>query len=673
MKSVIRSVGGVPNRQIHLDFHNSPAISDLGADFDATVFAAEAAAAGAQSITLFAKCHHGMCYYPTHCGTHHPALKGRDLLGEQIEALHRLGIRCPLYLTVGLEEQAAHAHLEWRQLTREGHSIRARPTLGDDLLAGGWYFMNWLHPDYHELIETHVRELLDNYDVDGIFFDIVVFDPAGGWSPKAAEFRLAKGLHSDEPGIFDRFLVAAQQRFANHFTRLIRNATRTACVFYNAAAVLTTESGKGIRIRAREQTHFEIESLPTGHWGYHHFPRIARFVAGMDSPWIGQTGRFQKGWGDFGGIKPVPALEYECFRTQALGGAIGVGDQLPPRGRFDPDAIKLIGKVFQKVEAAEPFYAGAEPWFDIGVFAAGSPGCDWPMIQRSESGAVMLCQRSRRNPVLLDDAAAFESLPAVILPDDVRVSDALAKRLRDYYENGGKLVLSFRSGFDEADNWKLGFLPFRPITRSGFRPTYWRTSPDLCERWSRSERVVYSEGMNTHLEAGAEVLVQRVLPCFQRTDAQFSSHFQAPPRLEADANPALIAGERFLYFADPLFREFRQSGQIYIGDIWCECLHKLLGAPLLDVDLPPSIEAMPMRKGDDLHLTLLRYLPARKALEIDIIDESLPFDGEFLSFSRPLKKLTRFPEGRELEHVVGKGYRLGGYGRLLLQASGYFS
>lgn len=69
------------------------------------------------------------------------------------------------------------------------------------------------------------------------------------------------------------------------------------------------------------------------------------------------TGRFQKMWGDFGGSKPQAALEYECFRSQALSAGNSVGDQLPPRGTLDSAAYDLIGAVYAQCEAAEPFYA----------------------------------------------------------------------------------------------------------------------------------------------------------------------------------------------------------------------------------------------------------------------------------------------------------------------------
>ena len=46
-------------RQIHLDFHTSELIPDIGAQFDAKRFAGVLSAASVDSVTLFATCHHG--------------------------------------------------------------------------------------------------------------------------------------------------------------------------------------------------------------------------------------------------------------------------------------------------------------------------------------------------------------------------------------------------------------------------------------------------------------------------------------------------------------------------------------------------------------------------------------------------------------------------------------
>ncbi len=116
-------------RQVHLDFHTSAVCEDVGADFDPQVFAETVKMGHVNSMTIFAKCHHGFSYYPTTVGTMHPHLSF-DLMGQQIEALHSIGVRAPIYVS-----------LMWDDLAGE------RP--GDrDLsqLPGRWLFLRYLFP-----------------------------------------------------------------------------------------------------------------------------------------------------------------------------------------------------------------------------------------------------------------------------------------------------------------------------------------------------------------------------------------------------------------------------------------------------------------------------------------------------------------------------------------------
>jgi hypothetical protein len=52
-------------RQVHLDFHTSEFIPEVAKDFDAEAFAQKLKQANVDSITCFARCHHGWLYYPS--------------------------------------------------------------------------------------------------------------------------------------------------------------------------------------------------------------------------------------------------------------------------------------------------------------------------------------------------------------------------------------------------------------------------------------------------------------------------------------------------------------------------------------------------------------------------------------------------------------------------------
>ncbi len=671
-------------RQIHLDFHTSPFIPDVASEFDAREFAGTLKAAHVNSVTVFAKCHHGMCYYPTTTGTPHPALQGRDLLGEQIEALHQAGIRAPIYTTVVWEEDAAARFPTWRQMRQDGTFAGTNmATDNSGPHPGAWKWLNFLHPEYQDYIEAHLREVLERYgkEVDGFFMDILMMHSSADWSESGLRFREKHGLMEQDDATFRRFEAEAQASFAGRFARQVRGARPEASLFFNSATYLSADSRVGIRRRAPFQSHFEVESLPSGFWGYHHFGRLARMVSdwrveGQAQPWLAMTGRFQKQWGDFGGIKPQAALEFECFRAQALGGANSVGDQLPPRGVLDPDAYDLIGAVYAKCHEAEPFYALSQPLPQVGIICPFVPGLSQSASDKSEEGAVMMCEEAHYDAKMLDDASdaqEFAALELVIVPDNACMTPQLAEKLRAFYAQGGKLILSHRAGFSSEGDWLLPFLPLSFHGEAQKWPTFWRAEGDFLPG-AKGDRVFYERGLNVRDE-GLEILARRVLPYFQRTDTHFCSHFQTPPQKEADEFPAVVAGERFVYFADPLFREYRQTGNVAARDGWKAAMRRLIGASPFGDGLPTTVWSAPRRRGDDLILTLLHYVPVRKALDIDVIEERMSFGGEVLRLPDAKDAQVReFESDEPLPQTEEGGFALPAKkGRLLLEVPGFFN
>jgi hypothetical protein len=131
----------LPFRQIHLDFHTGPAIPDVGRDFDARAFARTMRQAHVNSVTVFAKCHHGHLYYATKRPERHPGLAtSLDLLRGQVDALHAEGIRAPIYISVQCDEYAADTHPEWTARRPDSSMVAWR---GD---GKTWFNPGWQIP-----------------------------------------------------------------------------------------------------------------------------------------------------------------------------------------------------------------------------------------------------------------------------------------------------------------------------------------------------------------------------------------------------------------------------------------------------------------------------------------------------------------------------------------------
>ena len=96
----------LPFRQVHLDFHTSELMPDVGSRFSEENFKKALIDGHISSITLFSKCHHGWSYHPTKVNEMHPTLK-TDLLGRQLAVCEELGVRTQIYISAGLDERKA--------------------------------------------------------------------------------------------------------------------------------------------------------------------------------------------------------------------------------------------------------------------------------------------------------------------------------------------------------------------------------------------------------------------------------------------------------------------------------------------------------------------------------------------------------------------------------------
>jgi hypothetical protein len=268
--------------------------------------------------------------------------------------------------------------------------------------------------------------------------------------------------------------------------------------------------------------------------------------------------------------------------------------------------------------------------------------------------------------------AGFDLL---ILPDSTIVTPELREKLAAYHAAGGKLILSHRAGFGPDGRFALDFLPLSFHGEVTEFPTYWRATNEWRDTLGTSDRVFYQVGLNVTGDPGTRVLAERVPPYFKRSDIRFCSHFQTPPVAAASAFPAIIAGERFVYFSDPLFREYRQSGNPAARLAWHAAMRHLIGPPPFAAGLPSTMLVVPRRRGHDLILTLLHYVAVRKNLDIDVIDERMSFTGKILRLPPAAKIVRVVGATAESELLPAKD---GGFilpeseGRLILEVPNYF-
>lgn len=602
-------------RQIHLDFHTSPLIPGIGADFDARDFARTMKAAHVQSVTVFAKCHHGHLYFATRHPARHPGLAPKlDLTASQVRALHREGIRAPIYISVLFDEFAAARHPEWVARTPEGGVVGSGP------LQAGWRVMDMASP-YQEYLAGQVQEVLARFSpVDGIFFDICFDVESCGAS--AMEAMARKGLDPERGEDRKTFAGDLSQSYMARFSRMVRETSPDATVYFNSRPL------SGLARDLSHMTHVEIEALPTGGWGYMYFPKNVRFARTFAAPCMGMTARFHKSWADFGGLKPAAALLYEVSQMLAHGAACSIGDQLPPRGRLDPAAYQLIGGAYAHAGSCEPWTEAAKPVTQIGLFMAGAeedrcqeePG-------GTNDGAVRMLTQLKHQFDVIAPTSALEGYELLILPDSIPVNAALAGRLSRHLAGGGSLLLSGASGLDEQLSPVLKQQGIAVEGMSPFQTTYVRFGSEIAEGVPGTDHVMYERGIRMRPGAGARTLAKVVEPYFDRDWRHFSSHCQTPPKPSASGWAAAVRKGRFITIAYPVFKAYGTHANLPCRSLVENCIRLLMPKRLVQVDAPSNAEVTVTRQRGRPARTVVHilYFPAeRRTATLDIAEDIVP-------------------------------------------------
>ncbi len=618
----------LPFRQVHLDFHTSPDIPDVGIDFDAAQFVRTLKAAAVNSVTIFARCHHGLSYYPTKVGTAHPSLR-RDLLGEMIEACHKEGIQAPIYLTVVWDEDAGTKHPEWRQVDPSG-ALVGRPPFSKEW-GWKWLCMNSPYSDY---MAAQTQELCSLYPVDGVFYDIVMQNDPGCVCTNCLTSMKKLGLDPASDADLQKHTLIVARAFMRRMTGIVHASHPQARVFYNSRMRLDPNPETGVKGEADAYTHWEIESLPSGGWGYDHFPLFARYFQTTGKEFIGMTGRFHLSWADFGGMKNQPALEYECFRHLALGAGNSIGDQLHPRGQIDQPTYDLIGSVYRQVEAVEPWCADAQPLADIGLLIPG----DFPRKGESRTretleGAMHMLTEGGHQFQIIDTATDLSRYRVIIAPDDAVLTADLAAHVRDYLAQGGALLLSARSGLKlDESGFALDEIGLDYGGPAAYAPNYFHitaaTDAQIACGIPATDYVMYEQGCKVTQRAGTEMLVEEGIPYFNRTWEHFCSH-QHTPYDRPSGLPMVTKRGKVVYFASPIFHTYRIFGNHVYKALFLNALNMLLPAPLVRTSLPSAGEVTVLEQAAGLHPSrlichLLHYTPQRRSARVEIIENVVP-------------------------------------------------
>ncbi len=645
------------SRHIHLDFHTSPHIPNVGKNFCAEKFVNTLKKAKVSSINIFARCHHGMLYYDSKLFPErvHPNLAEKDLMKKMAEACQKHNIKVSAYLTVQWDKFTAEEHPEWLCQDENGRR-HGYPTY-----KPGFYENICMNSKYRDMLKAMIKEVFETTKIDGFWLDIVMYNDCSCVNCRKDMVRKGYEPHIQEDRqAFSKWMI---DDFKRDISDYIANLDENLSVFYNASHIgYQTKSGLDA------YSHLELESIPSGDWGYITFPVSMRYARTLGKDCVAHTGKFHIEWGDLHSFKNPHALEYECFKMLALGSKCLVGDQLDPAGELNEYAYDMIGDVFDKIEKLDPWCDDLSYRCDFAVlnaeeFVGGRRG----NLPVANMGAEYMFSALAYQYDFIDTDAKFEKYKLIIMPDNITVDEKLHKKLQEYIACGGKIIATFESGMDkECENMVFAETCAKAVSptlnldgkiaRGVISPNneyvdYIVPKGAIGKNLPETEHVMYAKGLEVENQGG-EVLLNFTKPYFDRTYKHFCSHRQTPSSGEY-GNPAVIKNGNVIYIASPVFTIYNARAAKWCRTLVQNAIEMLIGKQIITHSGPSTmtvtVNTQEKENRDVVHL--LHYIPEQRCSEILTVDDIIPVynvDIELCCDKTP-KSVRLVPDNKEID------------------------
>lgn len=646
LEGVVKNTEGT--RQVHLDFHTSEHIENIASKFDKEQFQNALKTGHVNAINIFAKGHHGWSYYDTEVGKKHPHL-GFDLMKAQIEACREIGVKVKIYFTVGYSDWEAKAHPNWVQKNKDGSSqyLDGIKGLGPNDTFQGWQYLEPMGA-YAEKIYAQVEEIVSNYDIDGMWFDI-----HNAWRVNynhlaRADYR-ERGIDIND---YDAVFKRTREKYDEFYRKtldIVKKYQPEASVFWNGTtAEFNSKMLSDFQYRMfRHNTKLDLEDLPTAWFGYDVFPWRSKYFAATGKDIVAMSGKFHTAWGEFGGFKSKEALRYEVASMIAYGANINIGDQLHPSGEMDMGTYENIGYAFEYAKKTESYGVGGIHKATTGLYVGG----DKPAL---EGLVAMLVQNQVNFNVvnLLEDWSDIEVL--VITSDGILERDQ--QRLDDFVANGGKVILMGKGAF--WDGKPILDIGAEYLGEAEYDVDYTVVSDALSKNVVRSPFLNYEPALRVKSGGGTEILARLREPHFSRTLSHFSSHKNTPFKLEDAEYPAVIRNGNIIFFAHNIDKQYKEMGAQIHRDLFYNAFDLLRTKAFVRVKMPSMgrVNLLHQPKKSRYVVHLLYASPIQRG-EVKVIEDMPPLYNIPVTIDLPekIQRAYLVPSGELMEMNIVDG------------------
>ena len=324
--------------------------------------------ANVKSAMIYANSHVGYCYWPTKTGHMHDGIRGRDVLGEISELCHKEGIDVIFYYSLIFNNWAYEQHPEWRIIDLNGKGSRERHGQ-----AGRYGVCCPNSPGYRKFVSEQIKELCQNYEFEGIFFDMTFWPTVCYCSNCKKRYREEVG--KELPRIIDwddPAWINFQKKREEWLIEFASMATSTVKKYKPEVTVEHQYSTApaswilGVTSELAEQCDFVGGDFYGGALQQSFICKLYYNIT-PNMPFEFMTSICYPNLRDHTTIKSKALMEAHAFLTIAHCGAFLIIDAIDPIGTLEERRYRLIGDIFNKISKYEK-YLGGKLCQDIGIY-----------------------------------------------------------------------------------------------------------------------------------------------------------------------------------------------------------------------------------------------------------------------------------------------------------------
>lgn len=588
-------------RKLFFDFHSSGTAIGLASRYNAEQWAQRVQEANAQAVSVITKCGFGYSYYRKgNIRYVHPHLpEGVDMLGEQVEALHRRGIKALGYYHTFNSEPIASAHPEWLERDAAGLAKGTSICLMSPLVE------EWMLP--------HIVEIVTSYDVDSMFFDGTYAHSICYCASCRQRYAEASGGQeipaSLQAGNALDYIAWRQAQFValrGQICEAIHAHRPEVAVSFNWVYAPRVPESVPDGVDNLAADIMPKDQVTEGSY-------FARYWATCGRPFDIMPVAFLQWWGDWG-CKPAVAMQQEAAAALANGGLVWLGYQMNQAYDVEPAVMREMGKTLAFVREREPLLVGAKPVPYVAVLHSTTTALtqDNPSLMADESalrGAYRALVEQMIPFHFVNEVTLRERLRdyrVVILPDQRYLAPELAAALHDWTRAGGVLVATALTGtLDDAFN-PTGKFALESLLGVRYEGLYDQphayldiTEPRLKAGTLDMPHLMEAVSVFARPIADDVRTLARLRKLYLRSDGKFLLRWS--PAGEDSGYPAItlrpVGQGCAIYIANEVFRALHAKNQWVVKPIIGNLLRMTVSEPLVRVSAPAWLEISLMRQG----------------------------------------------------------------------------